>query len=158
MADEYQKQLQRQHETVGRRLEAARDNVVVLEIEQQELEVALRVHERITGSTSKSGGNGPARKAVLSQQKLIFLILDNAIPKGLSLSEICNIAEEQYSRIIPPGSAGAVLSNAKKAGQVKHSDGKWRSVLVDKPTSGEPSPEAPSSDGSMSAELALPSG
>ena len=147
MTDEYQAQLQRMREATGRRLEAARSHLATVEAEWSDLEAALRVHDQMSGTARDQGsgrGNGAVRKSTTSQKFLIFLILDGAIPRSLSVEEIRKIAKDQHGRAIPAASVGSVLSNAKKAGIVAHRDGKWSSVIVDKPASGE-SPEAVSS-------------
>ena len=150
MTDEYQAKLQRMCEATGRRLEAARSHLAAVEVEWRDLEAALRVHERVSSTARNQGngrGNGIVRKSTISQQKLIFLILDDAIPRSLSVGEIRKIAKEQHGRVIPAASAGSVLSNAKKNGHVAHRNGKWSSVIVDKPASGEPPEAVSSSDG-----------
>ena len=149
---DYETRLQKQLKTVGRRLETARANLSTLEAEYEEFEAALRVHERMTGRSRKPKGNGATRKSVLSQQRLIFLILNDAIPGRLSIREICKIAKEQHGRNIPPPSAGSVLSRAKKDGRVVHRDGTWGTSTEDKPALGADTPKAVSSDGQMSAE------
>ena len=147
MTDEYQAQLQRMREATGRRLEAARSHLETVEAEWRDLEAALRVHDRLS-STARDQGNGretgAVRKSTTSQRNLIFLILDDAIPKPLSVGEIREIAKGQHGRDIPASSVGSVLTNAKKDGRVAHRDGKWSSVIIDKPASGD-SPEAVSS-------------
>ena len=148
--DEYQAQLRRQRDTVKRRLEVARANVAMLETEHDEFEVALRVHARIAGDAGKE--NGGARKSQPSQEYLIFLILDDAIPNRLSVRDICKIAQDEHGREIPVPSAASILSSAKKEGRVINRDGTWSTNPVAIDTSGDASPEAPSSDGQMSAE------
>lgn len=140
--DEYRTRLQRQRETIGRRLEAARANLVALEAEHNEIEVALRVHDRLTAGVDKGKGNGAAQKSTPSQEYTIFAILDGAFPKRLSAREICRIAKEQHGREIPSTSAAPILSAAKKEGKVVHIDGKWGAKLEDKPPRGFASPEA----------------
>ena len=150
--DEYQAQLRRQRDKVERRLEVARANVALLETEHDELEVALRVHARIAGDAGKVRQNGGAHKSQPSQEYLIFLILDGAIPNRLSVRDICKIAQDEHGREIPVPSAASILSSAKKEGRVINRDGTWSTNPDDSDTSGEASPEAPSSDGQMSAE------
>ena len=147
MSDEYQARLQKMRETLGRRLEAARANLATLEGEYHETEVALRVHERIAGSSTKSHGNGSDRKPALSQQGLILAILADASPERLAVRDICQIAKEQHGREIPPPSVGSVLTNAKKRGRVVHQDGTWGAKMETESTSGEATPEVSSSDG-----------
>ena len=158
MSDEYQERLQKMRETIGRRLEAARANLAALETEYDETEVALRVHERIAGGSAKSRGNGSDHKPAQSQQGLILEILAAASPERLAVRDICRIAREQHGREIPATSVGSVLTNAKKSGRVVHQDSTWGAKMENESASGEASPEASSSDGQPSAELALRSG
>lgn len=151
--DQYQARLQRQQETIGRRLEVARANVGELETEYEELDVALRVHARITGDSGKAGKNGASRKSKPSQEYLIFLVLDGAIPKRLSVRDICRIAADEHGREIPVASAASILSAAKKEGKVTNRAGTWGTTPDDFDTSGDVSPEAPSSGDSTSAEV-----
>ena len=145
--DDYPARLQRQRETIGRRLETARDNVAALETECDELEVALRVHKRIAGDVGKAQKNGAGRESNLSQGHLIFSILDDAIPNRLSIRDICRIAKERHGRDIPVQSAASVLSSAKKKGRVINRDRTW-STKPEEPTAPrDGSPVAVSSDG-----------
>ena len=149
MTDGYKDRLQRTLEATGRRREAARSHLEAIEAECSDLEAALRVHERMPSTAHDQGnrrGNGAVGKSISSQRDLIFLILDDAIPRSLSVSDIREIAREQHGRDIPSSSVGSVLTNAKKDGRVAHQDGKWSSVITDKPASGE-LPEAGSSSG-----------
>ena len=150
--DEYQAQLRRQRDAVERRLEVTRANVAELETEHDELEVALRVHARIAGDAGKARQNRGARKSKPSQEYLIFLILDDAIPNRLSVRDICKIAQDEHGREIPVPSAASTLSSAKKEGRVINRRGTWSTNPDDFDASGDASPEAPSSDGQMSAE------
>ena len=150
--DEYQAHLRRQRETVGRRLDTIRANLAELETEYEELEVALRVHDRISGDAAKARKSGAERKSNPPQEYTIFLILDEAIPNSLSTREICRIAKDKHGREIPVTSAGSLLSYAKKKGKVINRNGTWSTNPDDFNTSGETSPEVPLSDGRTSAE------
>lgn len=155
MSDEYQARLLKMRETIGLRLDAARASLAALETEYDDIEVALRVHERITDGSAKSRGNGSDHKPALSQQKLILAILADASPQRLAVREICRIAREQHGREIPATSVGSVLTNAKKSGRVVHQDSTWGAKMENESASGKASPEASSSDGQTSAEPSL---
>ena len=118
------------------KLEVARANVALLETEHDELEVALRVHARIAGDAGKVRQNGGAHKSQPSQEYLIFLILDGAIPNRLSVRDICKIAQDEHGREIPVPSAASILSSAKKEGRVINRDGTWSTNPDDSDTSG----------------------
>ena len=151
--DEYQAKLRTQRETVGLRLDTIRANLAELETEYEELEVALRVHDRIAGDAGMGQKSGAERKSKPSQEYLIFLILDDAIPNWLSTRDICRIAKEEHDREIPVTSAASLLSYAKKNGKVVNRNGTWSTNPVDSDTSRDISPEAPLSDGQTSAEV-----
>ena len=139
---EYQGWLRKQLDMTKQRLESAREQMKVLENEHTRLEGALSVYEQFTASVVRLNGGGASRKSELSQQKLIFKILEDTAPRQLAVSDICRIARDQYGRDIPGTSAGAVLTHAKKKSLVLHLNGAWSAKLEDETASGEAAPEA----------------
>ena len=156
MAESILAKLEKKIDAANQRHQAAQDNLQRIAAEKRELDAAYRVLTQLLDEEAKAGSIGATTGEELSRPKLALKILEES-PHGLRPSEIKGIASKKYGRELPTDSLSAALTYHKKSGLVTNKDGLWSIVSTNETASGEETPEAPSSDGSMSAELALPS-
>ena len=157
MAESILAKLEKKIDAVRERHRAAEGNLQRIATEKRELVAAYRILTQLLDEEAKAGSIGATTGEELSRPKLALKILEES-PHGLRQSEIKRIASIKYGRELTTDILSAALSYHKKSGLVTNKDSLWSIVSTTETTSGEETPEAPSSDGSMSAELALHSG